>query len=59
MKNVHNIDGYLYITSNERIEDNNWYLGLMFTQSGTELLPSKFNVGYKPCGEIPMGGKIV
>lgn len=50
---------HIYITSNEVIKDNDWYLATLFGPTGSELVPIQFKIGHKPCGEIPCGDKIV
>lgn len=49
----------IYITCDGEIKDNDWYLGLWFSNSTAEESPTKFLVGDKPCAEIPCGKKII
>lgn len=53
------IGANLYITSNERIKNGDWYLATIYSINGTEIIPQRFFVGSKPCGEIPLGKKII
>ena len=53
------IGANLYITSNERVKDGDWYLAITYSINGTEIMPQRFRVGPKPCGEIPLGRKII
>ena len=50
---------HLYITLDDGINDGDWYLATVFGHGTEEIKPLKWLVGYKPCGEIPMGRKII
>ena len=49
----------LYITTDEEIKEGDWYLATIFGYGTEETKPLQWSVGTKPCGEQPMGDKII
>jgi len=50
---------HLYFTNDEEIKDGYWYLATIFGHGTEETKPLQWSVGTKPCGEQPMGRKII
>jgi hypothetical protein len=50
---------HLYITTDEEIKEGDWYLATIFGHGTEEVKPLQWSVGTKPCGEQPMGRKII
>ena len=52
----------LYVTVSQDVElikEGDWYLTTIYTSEGEIIKPLQWIVGHKPCGEQPMGNKII
>tara|TARA_R110000772_G_scaffold17946_3_gene50133 strand:+ start:222010 stop:222690 length:681 start_codon:yes stop_codon:yes gene_type:complete len=50
---------HLYITTDEFINEGDWYISITHTMDGRDIKPQIWKNAGNPCVEQPMGGKII